>query len=161
MTATLGIIFLFSLRVLYPKLWTFLTGVFLPSFYFYLFLFLLEGIALYIYAAKWDAMQGRLKNLHIFVGFFVMIVPSAWASFQASPVVLNESMPAVQKAWAAANNPTWWPVNVHRIVANVVLGGFVCGAYAGVRYLGAKTQEEREHYDWMGYIGNFIGIFGL
>lgn len=169
MTATLGIIFLFSLRVLYPKLWTFLTGVFLPSFYFYLFLFLLEGIALYIYAAKWDAMQqGKLKGLHIFVGFmlnfvglFVMMVPSAWASFQASPVVLNDSMNALQRTWAAANNPTWWPVNIHRIVANVVLGGFVCGAYAGVRYLGAKTQEEREHYDWMGYVGNFIGIFGL
>lgn len=168
MTATLGILFLFSLRVLYPKLWTFLTSVFLPSFYFYLFLFLLEGIALYIYAAKWDRMQGRLKGVHIFVGFmlnfvgfFVMIVPSAWASFQASPVVLNEGMTALQKTWAAANNPTWWPVNIHRIVANVVLGGFVCGAYAGVRYLGAKTQEEREHYDWMGYIGNFIGIFGL
>jgi mono/diheme cytochrome c family protein len=96
-----------------------------------------------------------------FIGFFVMIIPSAWASFQASPVVLNESMTAVQRAWAAAQNPTWWPVNVHRIVANVVLGGFICGAYAGVRYLGAKTQEEREHYDWMGYIGNFIGIFGL
>ncbi|MFQ5597564.1 MAG: c-type cytochrome, partial [Nitrospiria bacterium] len=35
------------------------------------------------------------------------------------------------------------------------------GAYAGVAYLGAKTQEEREHYDWMGYTGNFIGIFGI
>lgn len=168
MTATLGIIFLFALRVLYPKLWTYLTSIFLPSYYFYLFLFVLEGAALYIYAAKWDAMQGRYKVLHMItglilniVGFFVMIVPSAWASFQASPVVLNEGMGWIEKAWAAANNPTWWPVNIHRIVANVVLGGYVCGAYAGVRYLGAKTREEREHYDWMGYVGNFIGIFGL
>ncbi len=169
MTATLGIIFLFSLRLLYPKLWTFLTGAFLPSFYLYLFSFLIEGIALYLYASKWDAWQGKgWKGLHIsvgfllnFVGFFVMIIPSAWASFQASPVVLNESMTAIQRAWAGANNPTWWPVNVHRIVANVVLGGYVCGAYAGVRYLGAKTAEERQHYDWMGYVGNFIGIFGL
>lgn len=169
MTATLGIIFLFCLRVLYPKLWTFLTGVFLPSFYLYLFSFLIEGISLYLYAAKWDAWQGKgWKGLHISVGavlntigFFVMIIPSAWASFQASPVVLNESMNAIQRAWAAANNPTWWPVNIHRIVANVVLGGYICGAYAGVRYLGAKTAEERQHYDWMGYVGNFIGIFGL
>jgi len=52
-------------------------------------------------------------------------------------------------------------VNVHRIIGNVVLGGFMCGAYAGVKYLGAKTKEEREHYDWMGYVGNFIGVFGL
>ena len=169
MTATLGIIFLFAIRVLYPGVWTFLTGVFLPSFYLYLFSFLIEGISLYLYASKWDAWQGKgWKGLHISVGallntvgFFVMIIPSAWASYQASPVVLNESMDAVQRAWAAANNPTWWPVNIHRIVANVVLGGYVCGAYAGVRYLGAKTAEERQHYDWMGYVGNFIGIFGL
>jgi hypothetical protein len=22
-------------------------------------------------------------------------------------------------------------------------------------------KEDREHYDWMGYVGNFIGVFGL
>ena len=31
----------------------------------------------------------------------------------------------------------------------------------GIRYLSAKSQEERYHYDWMGYVGNFIGVFGL
>jgi hypothetical protein len=65
------------------------------------------------------------------------------------------------RAWAATWNPTWWPVNIHRIIANVVLGGYICGAYAGIRYLSAKSQEERDHYDWMGYVGNFIGVFGL
>ncbi|MFQ5780898.1 MAG: hypothetical protein ACE5HN_08980, partial [Nitrospiria bacterium] len=95
------------------------------------------------------------------VGFFVMIVPSSFLSFQASPVVVGGEMAAWERAWAAMNNPTWWPVNIHRLVGNVILGGFVCGAYAAVRYLGAKTQEEREHYDWMGYTGNFIGTFGL
>jgi cytochrome bd-type quinol oxidase subunit 1/mono/diheme cytochrome c family protein len=170
MTATLGIIFVFSLRVLYPKLWNFLTGIFLPSYYIYLLLFLAEGVCLYIYAAKWDSMQTRLlKGIHVFTGFmlnifgaFIMFVPSSWASFQASPVVLTATgLTPWERAWAAMNNPTWWPVNVHRVVANVVLGGFVCGAYAGVRYLGATTREEREHYDWMGYVGNFVGIFGL
>ena len=24
-----------------------------------------------------------------------------------------------------------------------------------------RTPEERDHYDWMGYVGNFIGVFGL
>ena len=43
----------------------------------------------------------------------------------------------------------------------MVLGGYICGAYAGIRYLSAKSQEERYHYDWMGYVGNFIGVFGL
>ena len=34
-------------------------------------------------------------------------------------------------------------------------------AYAGYRFLSAKTDEERAHYDWMGYVGNFIAIGAL
>jgi hypothetical protein len=89
-----------------------------------------------------------------------MIVPNSWATFQASPVVIAEGTD-LARAWAATWNPTWWPVNIHRLIANVVLGGFMCGAYAGIRYLAAETSEERDHYDWMGYVGNFIGVFGM
>ena len=89
-----------------------------------------------------------------------MIIPNSWATFQASPVVISEGTD-LQRAWAATWNPTWWPVNIHRLIANVVLGGYICGAYAGIRYLSAKSQDERYHYDWMGYVGNFIGVFGL
>ena len=110
---------------------------------------------------------GGKKTFHIFLGFmlnffafFIMIVPNSWATFQASPVVIAEGTD-MARAWAATWNPTWWPVNIHRLIANVVLGGYICGAYAGIRYLSAKTPEERDHYDWMGYVGNFIGVFGL
>ncbi len=167
MTATLGIILLFSLRVLYPNVWNYLTDIFLPTYYLYLLLFVGEAAALYLYWSKWETMRRR-KVLHLFVGFLlnifgflIMIVPNTWATFQASPVVLTETMGTWERVWAAVNNPTWWPVNIHRLIANVVLGGFVCGAYAAIRYLGAQTQEEKGHYDWMGYVGNFIGIFGL
>ena len=34
----------------------------------------------------------------------------------------------------------------------------MAAAYAAFRYLSAKTDEERAHYDWMGYIGNFVAI---
>ena len=50
------------------------------------------------------------------------------------------------------------PVNIHRLIANVAFGGFVVGAYAAVKFMGAKTEEDKAHYDWMGYIGNFIGL---
>ena len=110
---------------------------------------------------------GRRQELGEFLGFllnffafFIMIVPNSWATFQASPVVIAEGTD-MMRAWAATWNPTWWPVNIHRLIANVVLGGYICGAYAGIRYLSAKTTEERDHYDWMGYVGNFIGVFGL
>ncbi len=166
-TATFGAILLFLLVGMYPKLFNYLSGVFFATFILYAFLFILETVVLYIYWYGWDYMAGR-KKLHLFmglllnlVGLAIMWTADAWLSFQASPVVLSENMGYWQKLWAAVHNPTWNPVNIHRVIGNVVLGGFMCGAYAGVRYLGAKTQAEREHYDWMGYVGNFIGIFGL
>ena len=167
-TALFGGILLFLLVAFYPKLMNYLTDIFFPSFIVYCILFLLETATLYLYWYGWDAMQdGGKKTFHIFLGFmlnffafFIMIIPNSWATFQASPVVLAEGSD-IARAWAATWNPTWWPVNIHRIIANVVLGGYICGAYAGIRYLSAKTPEERSHYDWMGYVGNFIGVFGL
>ncbi len=166
-TALFGGILLFLLISFYPKLMNYLSDIFFPSFLVYCVLFLLETATLYLYWYGWDNMQGNKKGFHIFLGFllnlfafFIMIVPNSWATFQASPVVIAEGT-AIERAWAATWNATWWPVNIHRLIANVVLGGFICGAYAGVRYLLAKTQEEKEHYDWMGYIGNFIGVFGM
>jgi len=167
-TALFGGILLFMLLGFYPKLMAYLTDIFFPSFVVYCALFLLETVTLYLYWYGWDVMQGGgKKGLHLFLGlllnvfaFFIMIVPNSWATFQASPVVVAEGS-ALARAWAATWNPTWWPVNVHRLIANVVLGGFICGAYAGMRYLSANTHEERVHYDWMGYVGNFIGVFGM
>ena len=166
-TALFGGILLFLLIGLYPKLMAYLSDIFFPSFIVYCILFLLETVTLYLYWYGWDAMQGNKKTFHLFLGFLlnvfalgIMVVPNAWATFQASPVVVAEGT-AIERAWAATWNPTWWPVNIHRLIANVVLGGFICGAYAGIRYLLAASQEEREHYDWMGYVGNFIGVFGM
>ena len=55
-------------------------------------------------------------------------------------------------------NYTWMPINIHRIIANVAFGGSVAAAYAAFQFLRAKTPEEKAHYDWMGYIGNFVAI---
>ncbi|HXH85677.1 MAG TPA: cytochrome ubiquinol oxidase subunit I, partial [Nitrospira sp.] len=167
-TALFGGILLFLLIAFYPKLMNYLTDIFFPSFIVYCLLFLLETVTLYLYWYGWDAMQGGgKKTFHVFLGFllnvfafFIMIVPNSWATFQASPVVIAEGSD-IARAWAATWNPTWWPVNIHRLIANVVLGGFMCGAYAGIRYLAAENAEERDHYDWMGYVGNFIGVFGM
>ncbi|GKS57314.1 hypothetical protein YTPLAS18_08410 [Nitrospira sp.] len=167
-TALFGGILLFMLIAFYPKLMMYLTDIFFPSFIVYCLLFLLETATLYLYWYGWDAMsEGGAKTFHVFLGFllnvfafFIMVVPNSWATFQASPVVIAEGSD-LARAWAATWNPTWWPVNIHRLIANVVLGGYMCGAYAGIRYLSAKTTEERFHYDWMGYVGNFIGVFGL
>jgi len=166
-TALFGGILLFLLIGLYPKLMAYLTDMFFPSFMVYSLLFLAETAVLYMYWYGWDYMQGNKKAFHIFLGFLlnlfaigIMMIPNSWATFQASPVVVGDG-DMWARTWMAMQNPTWMPVNIHRFIANIVLGGFIVGAYAGIRYLMALTQEEREHYDWMGYIGNFIGVFGM
>ncbi|MBI4400693.1 MAG: cytochrome ubiquinol oxidase subunit I [Nitrospirae bacterium] len=166
-TALFGAILLFALIAFYPRFMGVLSDVFYASYLAYAALFLLETVTLYLYWYGWDSMQDR-KGLHLTLGFllnalgfFLMMIANGWATFQNSPVVLPENLTGWERAWAGINNPTFWPLNIHRVIGNVVLGGFICGAYAGIRYLSATTAEERVHYDWMGYVGNFIGVFGL
>ena len=75
--------------------------------------------------------------------------------------VTPDTAPGMVQFWSAFANATWMPINIHRLIANVVFGGAIVGAYAAFRFLSAKTDEERAHYDWMGYIGNFIAISAL
>ena len=50
----------------------------------------------------------------------------------------------------------------HRFIANIAFGGSIVAAYAAFRFLASpRNSPERAHYDWMGYIGNFIAIIGL
>ena len=53
------------------------------------------------------------------------------------------------------------PLNLHRLVGNVTFGGFVAGLIAAYMYMGAKKEEERAYYDWMGFVGNLIGVGAL
>ena len=51
------------------------------------------------------------------------------------------------------------PINIHRLIANAVFGGAIVRRVR--RVIGSwprRPPEERAHYDWMGYVGNFIAI---
>ncbi len=86
-----------------------------------------------------------------------MFIANAWLTFMNSPNGVTETG-AVISTWDAIQNFTWMPINIHRLIANVAFGGSIAAAYGAFKFLGAKTDEERAHYDWMGYIGNFVAI---
>ena len=90
-----------------------------------------------------------------------MFLTNSWATYMMSPAGIVPATGKVVSLYAAVYNLLWMPVNLHRLIANVCFGGFIVGAYAAVKFLGSKTEEERAHYDWMGYVGNFIGIGAL
>ena len=60
-----------------------------------------------------------------------------------SPAGVDEAGKFTGTLWQAVNNFTWMPINIHRLIANVVFGGTIAAAYAAFRFLGARTDEER------------------
>lgn len=173
-TATLGAVFTFLLFTLYPYYMSRLADVFLPTMIAYPLLFFGEIFSLYLYWYSWDRLdtpQG--KPWHLFIGIMLnvfgtilMFIANAWLTFAMSPqsggvALYDASGNFTGTLWQAMNNATWWPINIHRIIANVAFGGAVVGMYSAMRFLNAKNEKERAHYDWMGYVGNFIAILGL
>ncbi len=167
-TALWGGLLLFLLTTLYPALWGYMAEIFGYSMWFYASLFFLETATLYLYYYGWDKWkEGRAKIGHWglglllnFWGTLVMFIANSWLTYMMSPPgdVTPDTAPAQVQFWSAFANATWMPINIHRLIANAVFGGAVVAAYAGYRFLKAKTPEERAHYDWMAYVGNFIAI---
>jgi cytochrome bd-type quinol oxidase subunit 1 len=161
LTATFGAFLTFMLIILYPKFTNYLMSVFSPTFLPYVLLFFAEAFFLYTYYYGWGKFSPRVHlllglGLNL-VGTAIMLIANAWLTFMTSPSGISEKG-ALISTWQAVNNYTWMPINIHRIIANVAFGGSIAGAYAAFKFLGAASDEERAHYDWMGYIGNFVAI---
>ena len=164
MTATFGAFLTFMLIALYPKFTNYLMSVFSPTFLPYVLLFFLEAGFLYSYYYGWGKFHplvhlGLGIGLNV-VGTGIMLIANAWLTFMMSPNGVSDSGAVISVA-DAIYNYTWMPINVHRVIANVAFGGSVAAAYAAFKFLGAETDEERAHYDWMGYIGNFVAIISF
>lgn len=164
LTAVLGCILLVLFIVLYPKFTTYMTKLFKPTWLLYIVLIFGEVIIAYFYWYSWDLLQGLRKKWHLLLGVLVNLWGTAllftadiWVTFMMSPAGIDEAG-NLTSLWAAINNHTWMPINIHRLLANVAFGGAIAAAYAAVRFLSARTDEERARFDWMGYIGSFIAI---
>jgi cytochrome bd-type quinol oxidase subunit 1 len=115
---------------------------------------------------------GTLLNL---LGTTLMVTANLWLTFMKSPghAAYNEAGEKFTQ-WAintetgelvsfmtAILNETWQPINIHRFIANICVGGCIVAAYAAFRFLSARTENEKAYYDWMGYTGNFVAIMAL
>ena len=170
-TAMWGAVLVFFLTTLYPRFWAHMTEIFEVSMWIYVGLFFVESFTLYLYYYGWDRWKkGRAKIGHWTLGILlnvwgtaVLFIADSWLTYMMSPpaTVTPDTSPAMVQFWSAFANATWMPINIHRLIANVVFGGSVVAAYAGYRFLSSRTDEERAHYDWMGYVGNLIAIGAL
>ena len=174
MTALTGGLFLFVLLGTYPGFSTWLIQHFFLVFaVIYPLLFILETIILYTYFYSWDSMKGPLKGRHIALGILLNIVGTVTlfvidgpTSFMNTPAKAAEGVSLIEfiqtaSLWDKMANFSWMPLNLHRLVGNVTFGGFIAGLIAAYMFMRSKTDEERSYYDWMGFVGNMIGVGAL
>jgi cytochrome d ubiquinol oxidase subunit I len=164
-TALLGALLLFLFVGYYPKFWTYMTSIFFSTYWVYALLFFAETFTVYLWYYGWNWLSGPRKGIHVGLGVLsnlfgtaILVVANSWVTFMMSPAGIDDSGALKGGVWAAIHNPTWIPINIHRLIANIVFGGTIAGAYAAFRFLSAKTDEERARYDWMGYVGNFVAL---
>jgi cytochrome bd-type quinol oxidase subunit 1 len=160
-TASFGGFLTFLLIMLYPAFMNYLMEIFSPTFLPYALLFFFEAGFLYSYYYGWGKFHpvvhlGLGLGINV-IGTLIMAIANAWASFMMTPQGVSDSG-ALTDLYAAFDNYSWMPINIHRFIGNVAFGGSVAAAYAAWKFLHAETDEERAHYDWMGYIGNFVAI---
>lgn len=161
LTAALGAALTFALIILYPRFTDYLMHVFSLTFLPYALLFFAEAGFLYTYYYGWGKFSPKVHlalglGLNL-VGTAIMLIANAWLTFMTTPRGVSEAG-ALISTWDAVNNYMWMPINIHRFIANVAFGGSIAAAYAAFKFLHADSEEERAHYDWMGYVGNFIAI---
>ncbi|MDP2728913.1 MAG: cytochrome ubiquinol oxidase subunit I [Dehalococcoidales bacterium] len=162
-TALFGGAMTFVLVGKYQELSNFLFQRFYPVFGLYAILLLVESSLMYVYWYTWDALAQR-KSLHIsigvalnVVGTVVMVLMNGVGSFMLTP----PDSPTTASLWQLINNATWTGLNLHRFIANISFGGFMVALFAALMFFTSKAERDRAFYDWMGYIGNFIGVAGL
>ena len=169
LTAILGGILLFTFLTLYPTFFGYLSSIFRPVMHLYALLFVAESGTLYIYYYGWEKMRdGFLKWIHLSlsvvlntIGTVLMFLANSWIAFMMSPAGVDEEGRYLGNIWHVLHTALWNPLNLHRILGNMAFGGSVVAAYAAYRFLAAKNQEERAHYDWMGYVAMFIAVLFL
>src|SRR3972149_3786413 len=177
MTALTGGFFVLVLVVLYPNLTAWLFNHFFPIMAItYPLLFIAETIVLSLYWYTWDTLKGEKKGRHLaigvllnLIGIVTLFVIDAPTAFMNTPVKATEELgmslrdyvETTATFWDKVNNFSWMPLNFHRLVGNITFGGFITGLIAAYMYMGSKTEEEKAYYDWMGFVGNFIGIGAL
>ncbi|MBO0701424.1 MAG: hypothetical protein J2P38_00720 [Candidatus Dormibacteraeota bacterium] len=144
--------------------WTTIVRILWVPLVIELFSFLFEVLLVYLWYYTWDVLSGRYKPLHICLGlllvlddFLQVLMINTLASYMLTP---GSGHPG--NIFLDMVNPTFYELQVHRIVGNLAFVGYAIGAYAGWRFRRARDAQQRARFDWMGSFGILWGtVFTL
>ena len=165
-TALTGGLFLFVMLVAYKDFITYLVSSFPVLFMVaYPTLFIVETVIMYIYVYSWDPLnKANKKGRHIVTGIFLnvfgltlLMALDGPATFMQAPTKPLADLLTMGE-WDKITTSIWMPLNYHRLVGNGTFGGYMVCIIGAYMYLWSDKKEEREYYDWVGYIGNLIGV---
>jgi len=119
--------------------------------------FVLQVSLAYIWYYTWDPLRG-FKGLHMAIGgllaiasFLQVYMIDVVASYMLTPTTPQNPIRLVL-------NATSYPLTVHRTVGNLAYIGFVIGAFCAIRFVRAKTVQDKAFYDWAGSFGLLWGV---
>lgn len=166
LTAVFGVLFAFVLMGPYQPVTNYLFQVLYPVWALYGVLILLETVCMYVYWYTWEPLSRSRsgKWTHIGIGVLLNVLGTVLMLLMNAVTGLMNTPPRPLEGaslWAMIDNAAWWPLNLHRFLGNITFGGFVVALFAAFMFLNSKKAADRAFYDWMGYIGNLIGVGAL
>ncbi|MEO6798207.1 MAG: cytochrome ubiquinol oxidase subunit I [Candidatus Dormibacter sp.] len=119
--------------------------------------FVLQVSLAYLWYYTWDPLRS-FKSVHMAIGgllaiasFIQVYTIDIVASYMLTPT--NPTNPI-----RLALNPTSYPLTVHRTVGNLAYIGFAFGGFCAIKFLRAKTAEDKAFFDWAGSFGLLWGV---
>jgi cytochrome bd ubiquinol oxidase subunit I len=157
-SSTIAILLITVLLVgFWGHFWTTIVTIGWWPFFIEAWTFVLQVSLAYLWYYTWDPLRG-FKGMHMAIGgllavasFLQVYMIDIIASYMLTPT--NPQNPL-----RLALNPTSYPLTVHRTIGNLAYMGFVLGAFCAIRFLRARSPEDRAFYDWGGSFGLLWGI---
>jgi cytochrome d ubiquinol oxidase subunit I len=157
-SSTIAILLITVLLVgFWGHFWTTIVTVGWWPFFIEAWTFVLQVSLAYIWYYTWEPLR-NFKGVHMAIGGLLAIASflQVYSIDVIASYMLTPTNP--QNPVRMALNPTSYPLTVHRTVGNLAYIGFAFGGFCAIRYLRAKTAEDKRFYDWAGSFGLLWGI---
>ena len=162
--ATWAAFALVAIYGLYPRLWGYLSSLFLvPLIVVGAVFWFVMTVTAYGYYITWEPLRNR-KLLHNAIGWtFVIFTMLFITTITSLSSFLLTPAGGPDQLLAAAINPSYIPEVIHRHIGNLSYGGLLLAGYIGGWFLlfrrgRGQAESDRTYRAWMGDVALIVGM---